>query len=60
MRHAEDRRLGGRPSRPTGQLAPIGRAATADDVADGILFLAESPYMTGEIMVIDGGFGLAR
>jgi ketoreductase RED2 len=40
--------------------APIGRAATADDVVDGILFLADAPYMTGEIMVIDGGFGLAR
>jgi ketoreductase RED2 len=42
------------------QVAPMRRAATADDVADGVLFFAESPYMTGEIMVMDGGFGLTR
>ena len=42
------------------QVAPMQRGATADEVADGVLFLAESSYMTGEIMVIDGGFGLTR
>jgi ketoreductase RED2 len=42
------------------QVAPMQRAASADDVADAVLFLAESDYMTGEIMVLDGGFGLAR
>jgi len=42
------------------RVAPMQRGATPDEVADGVLFLAESPYMTGEIMVIDGGFGLTR
>jgi ketoreductase RED2 len=42
------------------QLAPMRRAATSEDIADAVLFLAESPYMTGEVMVIDGGFGLVR
>ncbi len=43
-----------------GQLAPMRRAATSDDVTDVIMFLSESPYMTGEVVVVDGGFGLAR
>jgi cyclopentanol dehydrogenase len=36
---------------------PMGRAATTDDVAYGVLFLAsdESSYMTGSELVIDGG-----
>jgi ketoreductase RED2 len=42
------------------QAAPMGREASSDDVADGVLFLADSSYITGEILVIDGGFGLVR
>ena len=42
-----------------GRLAtvPMGRLATADDVASGILYLAsdESSYVTGTELVIDGG-----
>ena len=41
-------------------VAPMQRSATADDVADVVMFLAENQYVTGEIMVLDGGFGLAR
>ncbi len=41
-----------------GQRAPMRRAATSEDVADVVMFLCESPYMTGEILVVDGGFGL--
>ncbi|HXC84926.1 MAG TPA: SDR family oxidoreductase [Trebonia sp.] len=34
---------------------PIGRAGQVSDVVDGILFLESSPYITGEILHIDGG-----
>ncbi|MGH9047312.1 MAG: SDR family NAD(P)-dependent oxidoreductase, partial [Acidimicrobiales bacterium] len=42
------------------EFAPMRRAASAEDVADAVMFLVEQPYMTGEVLVIDGGFGLAR
>jgi NAD(P)-dependent dehydrogenase (short-subunit alcohol dehydrogenase family) len=37
------------------QLPPLGRAGQVSDVVDGILFLEASPYITGEILHIDGG-----
>jgi NAD(P)-dependent dehydrogenase (short-subunit alcohol dehydrogenase family) len=37
------------------RLAPLGRVGQVSDVVDGILFLEESPYITGEILHIDGG-----
>lgn len=39
------------------RLAPLGRLGTAEDVADAILFLAgeNSAYVTGQVLVIDGG-----
>jgi NAD(P)-dependent dehydrogenase (short-subunit alcohol dehydrogenase family) len=40
---------------PGGQLPPLGRAGQVSDVVDGILFLESSPYITGEILHIDGG-----
>jgi len=36
------------------------RGATADEVADAVLYVAGSPYMTGEVLVIDGGYRLVR
>ncbi len=36
------------------QLPPLGRAGEVSDVVDGILFLEFSPYITGEILHIDG------
>jgi NAD(P)-dependent dehydrogenase (short-subunit alcohol dehydrogenase family) len=40
---------------PGGQLPPLGRPGQVSDVVDGILFLESSPYITGEILHIDGG-----
>jgi NAD(P)-dependent dehydrogenase (short-subunit alcohol dehydrogenase family) len=37
------------------RLPPLGRAGQVSDVIDGILFLEASPYITGEILHIDGG-----
>jgi ketoreductase RED2 len=38
--------------------APMQRAATPDDVAEVILGLARSSYVTGEVVLIDGGLHL--
>ena len=35
--------------------APLGRVGQISDVVDAILFLEASPYITGEILHIDGG-----
>ena len=37
------------------RLPPLGRVGQVSDVVDGILFLESSPYITGEIVHIDGG-----
>jgi NAD(P)-dependent dehydrogenase (short-subunit alcohol dehydrogenase family) len=37
------------------RLPPLGRAGQVSDVVNGILFLESSPYITGEILHIDGG-----
>ena len=37
------------------QLPPLGRVGQVSDVVDGILFLEASPYITGEVLHIDGG-----
>ena len=38
-----------------GRLPPIGRVGQVSDVVDAVLFLESSPYITGEILHIDGG-----
>ena len=37
------------------RLPPIGRVGKISDIVEGILFLEASPYITGEILHIDGG-----
>jgi NAD(P)-dependent dehydrogenase (short-subunit alcohol dehydrogenase family) len=37
------------------RLPPLGRAGQVSDVVEGILYLESSPYITGEILHIDGG-----
>jgi len=36
-------------------LVPVGRVGQVSDVVRGVLFLESSPYITGEILHIDGG-----
>ena len=36
-------------------LPPLGRMGHIGDVVDGVLFLESSPFITGEILHIDGG-----
>ena len=51
------------PGPPGGQLRatsatgflPLGRVGQVSDVVDAVLFLESSPYITGEILHIDGG-----
>ena len=38
------------------RLSPVGRVATPDDVAEATLALVRNRYVSGEIMVVDGGF----
>jgi NAD(P)-dependent dehydrogenase (short-subunit alcohol dehydrogenase family) len=39
-------------------MAPLRRVATPDDVAEAVLGLIRSTYVTGEVLVVDGGLGL--
>ena len=40
---------------PGDRLPPLGRVGRVSDVVDAVLFLESSPYITGEILHIDGG-----
>ncbi len=39
-------------------MAPLRRSATPDDVAEAVLGLVRTSYVTGEVLVVDGGLGL--
>jgi pteridine reductase len=39
---------------------PLGRAGTAGDVADAVCWLVDAPYVTGVVLPVDGGRGVAR
>ncbi len=43
------------PEALAGKLPPLGRVGRVSDVVDGILYLESAPYVTGEILYIDGG-----
>jgi NAD(P)-dependent dehydrogenase (short-subunit alcohol dehydrogenase family) len=43
-----------------GRLSALGRAGRVSDVVDGVLFLESSPYVTGEVLHIDGGQVVGR
>ena len=38
---------------------PLKRLAHPDEIADAVIFLAENDYITGEVIIIDGGLSLA-
>lgn len=35
--------------------APLGKTGTGDDIAEAVLFLAQSDFITGQVLVVDGG-----
>jgi NAD(P)-dependent dehydrogenase (short-subunit alcohol dehydrogenase family) len=35
--------------------APLHRAGTTEDVADGVSYLVHAKFMTGQVLVLDGG-----
>jgi ketoreductase RED2 len=40
------------------QRAPLGRSGEPDDIASAVVDVASSPYITGQVVVVDGGFSL--
>jgi NAD(P)-dependent dehydrogenase (short-subunit alcohol dehydrogenase family) len=40
------------------KTVPLGRMGSVDEVVDAILFIGLAPYITGEVLVIDGGLQL--
>ena len=38
------------------QQTPVGKLGTGEDVANAILYLADAPFVTGQILGINGGF----
>jgi NAD(P)-dependent dehydrogenase (short-subunit alcohol dehydrogenase family) len=41
------------------RLAPLRRTGTAKDIDDAVLFLAQSGFITGQVLVVDGGRSVA-
>ena len=39
--------------------APLRRTGTPEDIDDAVVFLAQSPFITGQVIVVDGGRSLA-
>ena len=40
------------------EQTPLGRNGTAEDVANAILYLADAPFVTGQVIGVNGGFVL--
>ena len=45
--------------RLVGEITPMRRSATPDDIAEACLYLARSTFVTGDVLVVDGGHHLA-
>jgi 3-oxoacyl-[acyl-carrier protein] reductase len=39
---------------------PLGRAGTPEDIADAVLFLTKAPWLTGEVLDLNGGAHMKR
>jgi pteridine reductase len=37
------------------RLAPLKRVGTPEDIADAVVYLATAPFLTGHVLVLDGG-----
>src|SRR5215471_8149927 len=40
------------------KLAPLGRTGKPSDITDSVLFLVQSKFLTGQVLVVDGGRNL--
>jgi NAD(P)-dependent dehydrogenase (short-subunit alcohol dehydrogenase family) len=38
--------------------APLGRTGTVRDIEDAVIYLAQSSFLTGQVLVVDGGRSL--
>lgn len=38
------------------QEIPLGRLGRAEEIAETVLYLAKNPYITGQVITVDGGF----
>lgn len=43
---------------PMVQMIPMGRMGSPQDVADAVSYLLNAPYVTGEVLRVDGGIGM--
>jgi NAD(P)-dependent dehydrogenase (short-subunit alcohol dehydrogenase family) len=43
-----------------GRLHPLGRIATVEEIAEAVLYLAKSDYVTGTVLPVDGGASAGR
>jgi NAD(P)-dependent dehydrogenase (short-subunit alcohol dehydrogenase family) len=43
------------PEALAGKLPPLGRVGQVSDIVNGVLYLESAPYVTGQILYIDGG-----
>jgi NAD(P)-dependent dehydrogenase (short-subunit alcohol dehydrogenase family) len=41
------------------RIAPLHRTGTAKDIDDAVMYLVQSAFVTGQLMVVDGGRSLA-
>uniref|UniRef100_UPI0034E25236 hypothetical protein n=1 Tax=Herbidospora sakaeratensis TaxID=564415 RepID=UPI0034E25236 len=51
---------GGATPEQLSQLHPNKRTGTVDDIARGVIYLEESPLVTGEFLHVDGGLIAGR